>query len=154
MARPRNIDAGAENLGADRSFNINEIGSGSVEIEAVERNLTPDLVETEAFMYELVTIMIADTNDENDADMLVQVAVNGRNQFFVRGQPQDVRRCYVERLARAKKRSFSQNLDERLGENVFNTMKAHNTLRYPFTVISDPNPKGAAWLRAILSERT
>jgi hypothetical protein len=33
-------------------------------------------------------------------------------------------------------------------------MKAHNTLRYPFTVINDPNPKGAAWLRAILSERT
>lgn len=78
MARPRNIDAGAENLGADRSFNINEIGSGSVEIEAVERNLTPDLVETEAFMNELVTIMIADTNNPDDADALVQVAVNGQ----------------------------------------------------------------------------
>ncbi len=153
MARRGAIESQEQFLGADREFNINEIGSGVPEIEMIERNLDSKLIEDEAFMNEPVTIMIADTTDENDADVLVQVAVNGRNQFFVRGQAQTVRRCFVERLARAKKTGYSQNLDERLGEDKFNRMRAHNTLRYPFTVLEDRNPKGGPWLKAILSER-
>jgi len=63
-----------------------------------------------------------------------------------------VRRCYVERLARMKKTSFSQNLDERLGEHM-NTMRPHHALRFPFSVIEDKNPKGSPWLRNLLAER-
>ena len=151
MARPR-LHAEEQNLGRDREFNIGEIGSGSVEIEEVERTLDSALLETEQFMNEMVTIMIAETSDDDDADKLVQVSVNGRNQFFVRGNPQAVRRCYVERLARMKKTGFSQNLDT-LDESKFNMMKARSVLRHPFTVIEDRNPRGSAWLRAVLSER-
>lgn len=151
MARPR-LNAEEQNLGADRAFHIDEIG-GDPEIEMVERNLDSALIETEAFMAEPVTIIVADSSDPNDADNLVQVSVNGRNQFFVRGQAQTVKRMYVERLARAKRTDYSQNLDERLGEQVFNTMRSRNSLRYPFTVLEDRNPRGGAWLKAILSER-
>lgn len=154
MARRGAMESQEQYLGANREFNINEIGSGVADIAEIERNLDGKLIENELFMNEPVTVMVADTNDEQDADALVQVSINGRNQFFVRGVPQTVRRCYVERLARAKKTSFSQNLDERQGEEVFNRMKSHNALRYPFTVIEDKNPVGGAWLRAILSERT
>ena len=153
MARRGAMESQEQYLGANREFNINEIGSGVADIVEIERNLDGKLIENELFMNELVTIMVADTNDEQDADVLVQVSINGKNQFFVRGHPQTVRRCYVERLARAKKTSFTQNLDERQGEEVFNRMKSHNALRYPFTVIEDKNPVGGAWLRAILSER-
>lgn len=152
MARMR-LNAEEQNLGREREFNINEIGSGDVEIEAIERNLDSKLIENEAFMAEPVTVMLADSTDPNDADVLVQVSVNGRNQYFARGYPQTVKRMYVERLARSKKTGYSQNLDERLGEEKFNLMRSHNALRYPFTVVEDKNPRGAAWLRAILAER-
>lgn len=79
--------------------------------------------------------------------------VNGRSQFFQRGTPQEVKRYFVERLARAKRTSYSQNLDERLGESM-NNMQSRHALRYPFSVIEDKNPKGSAWLRQILAERT
>lgn len=104
-------------------------------------------------MQEPVTVMVHDTTDPN-AEELVPVGVNGRMQYFARGVAQTVRRCYVERLARAKSTSYSQNLDERLGEQNFNRMKSHHALAYPFSVIEDKNPKGSAWLRGILAERT
>ena len=100
---------------------------------------------------EPVTVMVMESTDDN-ADQIVSVWVNGRVQNFIRGNPQTVRRCYVERLARAKKTVYSQTLDERQGESAFNAMRARYGLRYPFSVIEDKNPNGAAWLRGILAE--
>lgn len=152
MARGR-INTENEYLGKAGEFNIDEIGNGSPDIEIVDRVLTADKAETERFMNEMVTVMIHDSTDENDTE-LVQVSINGRNQFIRRGYPQQVRRCYVERLARAKKTSFNQNLDERLGEAGVNRLMSHHALKYPFSIVEDPNPKGAAWLRNLLAERT
>lgn len=152
MARGR-INTENEYLGKDASFNIDEIGDGPLNVEVVDRVLGKDKFEEEAFMNEKVTIMLADSTDPNDTE-LVQIGVNGRNQFFRRGFPQTVRRCYVERLARMKRTSYSQDLDERKGESVYNTMRPHHALKYPFTVVEDQNPKGAAWLRNLLAERT
>ena len=39
-----------------------------------------------------------------------------------------------------------------VGEGAFNTLKSRTALRYPFSVVHDPNPKGAAWLVASRSE--
>lgn len=151
MAR-RGIDTTNEYLGKADEFNISEIGDGPLNIEVVDKVLTCDKAEQEAFMNEMVTIMVHDSTDEN-AEPLIPVGINGRMQYFARGVPQRVRRCYVERLARAKKTSYSQNLDERLGEALYNTMRPHHALKYPFSVVEDPNPKGAAWLRNLLAER-
>ena len=150
MARPR-LDTTNEYLGKADEFSINDIGNGPPDIEVIDRVLPDDYAEIEKFMQEPVTIMIHESTDPNDVD-LVEVGVNGRHQFFMRGNPQTVRRCYVERLARMKKTSFSQNLDERLGEHT-NTMRPHHALRFPFSVIEDKNPKGSPWLRNLLAER-
>ena len=152
MAARKPIDAADEYLGASRQFNIDEIGSGHADIEVVDRVLSSDKAEQEKFMNEVVTVMVHESTDQNDAE-LVQVGINGRTQFFKRGVPQDVRRCYLERLARSKKTSYSQNLDHILGEQM-NNMRSHNALKYPFSVLEDRNPKGSAWLRGILAERT
>lgn len=152
MARTRQIDAPNEYLGQANEFSINEIGSGAApEIEVIDRVITDNKADRLKFMAEPVTVMVHESTDPNDVE-LVQVSVNGRTQFFIRGQPQQVKRCYVERLARAKKTAYSQNLDERLGE-AMNNMRPHHALLYPFSVIEDRNPKGAAWLRGILAER-
>lgn len=152
MARGR-INTENEYLGKESPFNINEIGDGPLDIEVVDRVLTSDKAEQERFMNEIVTIMVHDSTDDN-AEPLIPVGINGRMQYFARGVPQDVRRCYVERLARAKKTSYTQDLDERKGEAIYNTMRPHHALKYPFSVVNDPNPLGAAWLRNLLAERT
>jgi len=145
------IETPNEYLGKAEEFTIGEMGPKG-EIEVVDRVVTGTEMELTAFMYEPVTIMIHDSNDENDVDTF-QVSVNGVRQFFQRGLPQTVKRYYVERLARAKRTSYAQNLDDRLGESM-NSLKPHHSLKYPFSVIEDKNPKGAGWLRNILAERT
>ena len=150
MARGRQIDAGAEYLGTEGVRTVGEIG-GHAGIDVVDKPMPKDAFEMEAFMNEMVTIVI---NPPNDADepMLVQVAVNGVNQFIPRGDAVAVKRKYVEVLARAKRTDFSQTLDERLGEQVFNQVRTMHSLRFPFSMIGDPNPKGGAWLTGVLAE--
>lgn len=152
MARRPMVDTTNEYLGKESQFNIDEIGSGSPDIEVVDRVLSNDALEAEAFMREMVNITVHDSTSDIE-EPLVRVLVNGVSQFIRRGYPQDVRRCYVERLARMKPTSYSQTLDERNGEAEFNRLRSHHALRYPFSVNHDPNPKGAAWLRNILAER-
>lgn len=106
-----------------------------------------------AFMEEFVTIMVHPSTDPN-AVPLPFTSVNGRPQYFQRGQPQRVRRKYVEILARAKKTTYTQTTehDPRTG-NVYQKMNPHTALEYPFSVVEDPNPKGVDWLRHILAEK-
>lgn len=150
MARGRQIDAGAEFLGTEDVRTVGEIG-GHAGIDVVDKPMPTDAFEMEAFMNEMITIVV---NPPNDADepMLVQVAVNGVNQFIPRGEPVAVKRKYVEVLARAKRTDFAQNLDERLGEQGFNQVRTMHSLRFPFSLLRDPNPKGGAWLTGVLAE--
>lgn len=153
MARRPMVDTTNEYLGKESQFNIDEIGSGSPDIEVVDRVLSNDKFEEERFMNEKLSITVHDSTEEVE-EPLVYVAVNGINQFIKRGYPQEVRRCFVERLARMKKTTYNQTLDERKGEAEFNRLRSHHALRYPFSVNYDPSPKGPAWLQGILAERT
>ena len=104
-----------------------------------------------AFMEEKVTVMIHEDADPN-AENPVQVACNGTNQFFLRGQAQDVRRKYVEILARAKRTRISTpEITDGSGART-NGLRSASSLRYPFSVLHDSNPKGPAWLKSVLSE--
>lgn len=144
----RQIDAGAEYLGKESTVEIGEIGRGDVEI--IDKPMPTDALELEKFMSEPVTIMVHESTDENDPD-LVRVGVNGVTQFIRRGTPQVVKRKYVERLARAKPTDFTQTIDDRLGE-AMNHLRQRHALKYPFSVIEDRNPIGGAWLRGVLAE--
>ena len=79
-------------------------------------------------------------------------AVNGITQMFKRDVSMVVKRKYVERLARAKETGYDQTVDDRLGERM-NMLHNKHSLRYPFQVNRDDNPRGAAWLRSILAGR-
>lgn len=148
----RTVDAPTEYLGQENSIAIDELGNGKSEIEIIDKVIPSQALELEAFMAEPVTVLVHESTDPNDVD-LVSVQVNGVIQYFMRGQTQVVKRCFVERLARAKRTSYSQNLDERLGEHM-NHLAPRHALKYPFSVIEDKNPKGAAWIKQILAERT
>jgi hypothetical protein len=103
------------------------------------------------FMEEKLEIMILDSTDKN-AERVIYVGVNGRNQYFQRNTAQVVRRKFVEALARAKETRYTQ--EEYMDANGDRAIRnhSHTALKYPFTIIRDENPKGAAWLRKVLSE--
>lgn len=102
------------------------------------------------FNEEVLTVVIHDSTNPSD-DPLPLVIVNGMRQYFERGKQMKVKRKFVERLARARKTTYSQEeLPNRAGyRNV-----PHTALQYPFSVIHDPaGYKGAEWLQAILNEQ-
>lgn len=143
------IDAGSEYLGQEQTGAIGEINSVAG-IDVVDKPMPKEALEMEAFMNEPVTIIINPSHDPDDPK-LVQVGVNGVNQFIPRGEPIAVKRKYVEVLARAKRTDFHQTLDERLGE-AMNHLRSMHSLRFPFSVIEDRNRNGGEWLKAVLAE--
>jgi len=107
--------------------------------------------EEVAFLNEMVTVIVHETTDKNP-EPVVMTSVNGRNQFFVRGEQQLVRRMYVEQLVRAKTTTFTQERFQDAAGNDSIRNVPRTTLRYPFSVVEDNNPRGGAWLRTILAQ--
>lgn len=108
------------------------------------------LAADEAFMNELVTVMVHSTTDENQAPHII-VNCNGTNQPIVRGVPTKVRRKYVEILARMKETKYTQVTPNPAAPDV-SELRARHGLAYPFEVIEDPNSRGRAWLSNVLAE--
>lgn len=103
-----------------------------------------------AFMNEMVTVRIHPSNDKN-ANPLPDVYVNGRVQRFVRGAEQQVRRCYVEVLARSKQTTFDNvKVKDPEGEDKY-VYPSHTAEIFPFTVIND-SAKGEQWLKKVLAQ--
>jgi hypothetical protein len=143
------VDTTTEYLGNANPVTIGEIGRGDTDVIEVVKDVSK--AEKLAFMEEPVTILVMSSGDPNEIP-LVQVAVNGVTQFIKRDEPITVKRKYVERLARCKKTDFNQALDDSQGEVSFNVLTRRHSLRFPFSVIQDTNPKGAGWLKQILTE--
>jgi hypothetical protein len=104
-----------------------------------------------AFNEEPVTVMIHETS-ERDAQQLFDVSVNNLTVVFKRGETKTVRRKFVEQLARAKPVHYENQEYQRINGDVGVNYVAHRGLRFPFSVIEDRNPKGAAWIKAVLAQ--
>jgi hypothetical protein len=79
--------------------------------------------------------------------------INGRAEFFRRGETKTVKRFFVDRLMRLKVTVFGQ-------ESVINKegIKSYvypgsTGLKYDFAIMRDDNPLGASWEKAVLQER-
>jgi len=108
------------------------------------------LLSSEAFMNEMVTVMVHSTTDENQAPHVI-VNVNGTNQPIIRGYPTQVKRKYVEVLARMKETRYTQRTPNPSAPDQIEMVARHG-LAYPFDLIEDSNPKGRAWLNNVLAE--
>ena len=104
----------------------------------------------EAFMHEPVTVLLADTTDDN-APPHALFSVNGVTQPLVRGIPTVVKRKFVEALARCKETKYNQRHSNPMEPDRIE-MISRTALAFPFQVIQDANPKGRAWLTAVLAE--
>ena len=102
-----------------------------------------------AFANEMVTVRVHTTTDKN-AHPLPDVSVQGRVQRFPRGEEIKVRRCFVERLARAMATTFGNlKIKGPDGEDKY-VYPPSSAEVVPFTVIND-TPKGEAWLKSLLT---
>jgi hypothetical protein len=108
------------------------------------------LAADEAFMNEMVTVMVHSTTDENQAPHVI-VNCNGMNQPIIRGYPTKVRRKYVEILARMKETKYSQRTPNPAAPDQSELVPRHG-LAYPFDLVEDVNPRGRAWLQNVLAE--
>lgn len=147
MSRKPAVDTTTEYLGRTNTMEFGVVPEFSS--EDIENPVTMEAAELEAFMNEPVMVTVLSGGKDNEAPY-VQVSVNGVIQMFKRDTPIVVKRKYVERLARAKETGFDQTVDDRLGERM-NLLHMRNSLRYPFQVNRDDNPRGQAWLRAVLA---
>lgn len=128
-----------------------EVTRDDLIVDGVESAANGDYQAQLAFMEEPVEITVHESTDIN-AENPVQLICNGINQFVVRGVPQTIKRKYVEILARAKQTNI--NTTEMLDGNGDRAIRIgkHTGLRYPFSVVQDTNPRGAAWLRNVLAD--
>jgi hypothetical protein len=120
------------------------------EIEPVVNFEIGRVAAEEAFMAEFVTVYLHETTDDNAAPHVL-LNVNGVSQPIMRGVKQKVRRKFVEVLARCKETRYTQRVDPHEPDRI--TMEQKTALAYPFSVVEDMNPKGAAWLAAVMAER-
>ena len=109
------------------------------------------LAADEAFMNELVTVMVHSTTDENQPNHVV-VNCNGMNQPLIRGVPTTVKRKYVEILARMKETKYTQITRNASAPEQIDMIARHG-LSYPFDLVEDKNPRGRAWLQNVLAEQ-
>lgn len=149
------VDTVTTRNGQDETRVISGQGEAKVDsatgIEPVDGPGFADLAELEKFMNEPVEIFLYEGMEDHD-EPIVQLAVNGKNQFVIRGRTQTVKRKYVEVLCRAKAVRVSASGRIRNDGEAQNIVNINKSLQYPFQVIQDRNPKGPAWLRQILAE--
>ena len=107
------------------------------------------LAADEAFMHEIVTVMVHPTTDENQPPHVI-VNVNGTNQPIIRGVPTPIKRKYLEVLARMKETKYTQMTPNPAAPDV-SEMRARTALAYPFDLVQD-SAKGRAWLQNVLAE--
>lgn len=144
------VNANDEYLGAAPTMTADKIARGDV--EDIVTDASQSIAEHEAFMQDVLSIIVQSSGNDNET-RLVHVAVNGRQMLLPRDEQIQVKRMFVEVLARCKKTDFDQNLDERLGEGL-NHLSQRHSLKHPFTVVMDPaGVRGHEWLRGILAQR-
>jgi len=104
-----------------------------------------------AFMNEDVTIRIATSTDRN-AEQVFELNINGKPEFFRRGETKTVKRYFVDRLLRLKTTVYAQELVLNK-EGIKSYIYPPSTgLKYDFAVVRDTNPSGDSWQRAVLAE--
>ncbi len=132
-------------------------------IQPVDTPITNDYVAALAFNEQPVTIRI-ERSSEKFAPMWVDCWVQGKGAEVYQdgrwltlnalpvGEAVTTRRKYVEVLARAKPDSVQTNVIERDNEDPQNMLQRFTSVKHPFSVIRDADPRGADWLTRILQE--
>lgn len=104
-----------------------------------------------AFMAEPVTIRIGTTTDKNAAQCF-EININGKLEFFRRGETKTVPRYFIDRFLRLKETVYSQK-EVINSEGIKDIVHIpHTALKYDYAIVRDDNPLGKSWERAVAAE--
>lgn len=104
-----------------------------------------------AFMNEDITVRIGTTTDKN-AEQVFEININGKLEFFRRGESKTVKRYFVDHMLRLKETVYSQK-EVINSEGIKDILHIpHTALKYDFAIERDNNPLGRSWQRAVLAE--
>jgi hypothetical protein len=120
-------------------------------VEPVEGPNAMSRAEELAFNEEVLTVVVHTTSDQN-ADPFPTFWVNGE-KAICSAASRHVKRKFVERMARSRINNVRQRYYVDATGNQPSATRCQGSLMYPFAVLHDPNPKGAAWLKKILAEQ-
>jgi hypothetical protein len=154
VARSGAVDSGDLNLPSNEGaveFSPTALEMIRPELEVPDGPVARSQMEELAFNEEYVDVMVHES-DSPDAEPLVEVFNNGARQIFPRGQVVTCRRKYLEGLIRSKPVSYSNV--EFVREDGVRAVKypKRSSLRYPFQVVRDDNPRGVAWLKKLMAQ--
>lgn len=127
-------------LGEDKSL-IKDEGIETVPVDALKK------VDREKFMNEVVTIRL-EPKDGADPNEIVTLCVNGIRQHIFRGIPQQIKRKYLEVLARSHVTRYVYEKESSIMEGelpIPRSAPAHS-----YQVIED-TARGRAWLQQLLT---
>jgi hypothetical protein len=104
-----------------------------------------------AFAEELVLVEIPEENNPY-AEQVIELSVQGVNQFMIRGKPQWIKRKFLEVLIGAKVGTIStpEILDP--SGNKTTKIVVMNGSKYPYRILQDNNPNGMEWAKRVMQE--
>lgn len=125
--------------------------ANGIESEGPTANISKALAD-EKFMQEPVEIILASPGTE-DEHRYVEVTVNGIRRCLPRDDSvvHVIPRCHLAVIAAAKVQRLVQTKITNADGSMGYAEKAVLQALYPFSVISDQNPKGSAWLRQVIA---
>lgn len=129
----------------------NEALEPSVIARVGDHPVDPEKMAMLAFMNEPVTIRIGTSTDKNAAQVF-EININGKLEFFRRGETKTVKRYFVDHMLRLKETGWSQKevVNNEGVKDILNI--PHTALKYDFSIERDTNPLGDSWKRAVLAE--
>lgn len=119
------------------------------EIQIVDGPSIGEYAAQLAFNEELVEVVVHESTSPNE-QMLIDLYCNGTPQRLIRGVAQRIKRKYVAILAQARQTSIKTTTSAN-GDDTVNRIDKYTAVRYPFSVVNDPNPKGRDWLKQQLA---
>ncbi len=150
------LESNEQTVGQDKARAMKSTGNAresldAAEVQPVDRVVSKDKLEALQFNEDILTVMVHETTNPID-DPMPEVWNDGKVQRFQRGVEMQVKRKYVEVLARAKKTTYTQRKEKDGNGDEKYINVPHTALKYPFSVLHDPSPRGRDWLKNVLAE--
>jgi len=108
-----------------------------------------DTVAYEKFMNDPLVVLIHEDKDKN-APPMVPCGINGDRRWLPRGIKIRLQRKFIEVLAQSQETHFETVTNPNPNDDNERITKTRTAQSYGFSVIKDPDPRGAHWLRRVM----
>lgn len=135
---------------ADIILQDGTLAVGQQYVEVVDKPIETDYQKELAFFNDDVEIVVHESTDPN-AENPINVGNGGMFVQFFRGEPKKVKRKFVDSLIVKISGVQTPEYINNAGERAFRIVQ-RSAMKFPFSIINDPSPKGREWLSRRMAE--